>query len=131
MAKYTIQQCLEISTLSPQVKQYLEALQNSRLPNVKERTFTADTKAKLVALLESEREKYLAAKAKRMQKQTAKTQCLDIVKYLLTLVTADELLEKLQALQNSIEAEKKFTKINKALEATGMTKEQLIEYLTK
>jgi hypothetical protein len=45
------------------------------------------------------------------------------------IISATELLPKLQEFKASIEAEKKFTKVDKALEATGMTKEQLIEYL--
>lgn len=47
----------------------------------------------------------------------------------LQIISAAELLPKLQALKASIEAEAKFVKVDKALEATGMTKEQLIEYL--
>lgn len=132
MANYTIAQCLETRNVSEPIKQYLRGLQNSKLPTVHGKTFQAQNQTQLVTVLETEFAKYQAAKEKRGKKE----ECLAIVRELVTgdkenrrLISADELLPRLQQLKAQIEKEKKFQKIDGLLESTGMTKEQLIEYL--
>ena len=139
MANYSIDQCLQIAAVPEPLKAYLRTLKESRLPNVNGRVFTATNQTALVTLLNSELQKYNAAKEKRNAKQNARNQCFDVLKTLIggkvngatvpQIISATELLPKLQEFKASVEAEKKFVKIDKALESTGMTKEQLIEYL--
>jgi hypothetical protein len=132
MANYTIAQCLEARNVSEPIKQYLRTLQTSKLPTVNGKTFQAQNQTQLVTVLETEFAKYQAAKEKRSKKE----ECLAIVRGLVTgdkdnrrLISADELLPRLQQLKTQIEQEKKFQKIDNLIESTGMTKEQLIEYL--
>ena len=85
-----------------------------------------------VKQFEEEFAKYQAAKEKRSKKE----ECLALVRGLFTgdkdnrrLISAEELLPRLQEFKAQIEQEKKFQKIDGLLESTGMTKEQLIQYL--
>lgn len=142
MANYTISQCLTIAAIPEDKKEWLRKMQASKLPTVNGRTFTAQNQAALVTLVSQEFEKYTAAKAKRDNKNAEREQCFEILRQLLgakktheresypQLISPSELLPKLQELKTSIEQENKFAKIDKAISASGMTKEQLIEYLT-
>lgn len=135
MANYTIKQCLGISAVSPAVKGWLESLSKSKLPTVKDRVFTAQNQTELANLLNFEFAKYNKAKEKRDARKEKKDECYNVLKSLIggkgipQIISPDELLPRLQTLKASIEEEKKFSKVDKALEATGMTVEQLIEYL--
>ena len=136
MANYTITQCLAIAAIPEDKKEWLRKMQASKLPAVNGRTFTAQNQAALVTLVNEEFEKYTATKAKRDEKNAARQQCFQVLKEMVgakgiqQLISPSELLPKLQELKTSIEQENKFAKIDKAIEASGMTKEQLIEYLT-
>ena len=132
MANYTIAQCLETRNVSEPIKQYLRGLQASKLPTVNGKIFQAQNQTQLVTVLETEFAKYQAAKEKRSKKE----ECLALVRGLFTgdkdnrrLISAEELLPRLQEFKAQIEQEKKFQKIDGLLESTGMTKEQLIQYL--
>lgn len=135
MANYTIDQCLQIAAVPEPLKAYLRTLKASRLPNVNGRVFTAPNQTALVTALNADLDKYNKAKEKRAAKQNARNECYNILKSLIgakgvpQIISAAELLPKLEAFKAGIEAEAKFVKVDKALEATGMTKEQLIEYL--
>lgn len=137
MANYSINQCLEIKTIPAEVKTWLTQLSISKLPTVKDRVFTAQNQTALVQLLNEEFEKYKKAKEKRNSKKSKKDECFKIIRTLIgtkgtpQIISPKELLPRLQALKDSIEQEKKFVKVDKALEATGMTVSQLIEYLQK
>ena len=141
MANYSIEQALKLSSISAELKEYLLNLKGSRLPNVRNKVFTASNQETLRTLLNAEMTKSKEAKAKRTTKQDARNQCFAIIKSLIGGKTADgksqqiispvELLPKLQAFKSSIEAEKNFGKIDKLLSSSGMTKEQLIEYLQR
>ena len=128
MANYTIDQCLQIAAVPEPLKAYLRTLKASRLPNVNGRVFTAPNQTALVTALNADLDK-------RAAKQNARNECYNILKSLIgakgvpQIISAAELLPKLEAFKAGIEAEAKFVKVDKALEATGMTKEQLIEYL--
>lgn len=136
MANYTIEQCLGIAAIPQAQKEWLQSLLNSRLPKVSTQTFTARNQAELVTVVNSKFETSAAAKARRVQKNAARQQCFQVLKEMVgakgiqQLISPSELLPKLQELKTSIEQENKFAKIDKAIEASGMTKEQLIEYLT-
>lgn len=135
MANYTITQCLAVAAIPEDKKEWLRQLQASKLPAVNGKTFTAQNQAALVTLVTQEFEKYTAAKARRDAKNAERNQCFQLLKEMVgakgvpQLITPAELLPKLQALKQSIEIESKVAKVEKAIESTGMTTEQLIEYL--
>ena len=137
MANYTIAQCLGIAAVPEEKKEWLRKMSESKLPAVNGRTFTAANQAALITLLNAEFEKYTNAKARRDEKNAARQQCFQTLKEMIgakgiqQLISPSELLPKLQQLKANVEAESKFAKIDKAIEASGMTKEQLIEYLSK
>lgn len=131
MADYSITQCLAMN-LPKDVKEYLTKLAKSSLPNSKKKVYTATNQTQLKQLLQVDFEKYNKGK----QKRESIKKCHDIIDSLVKgsggnrrLISAEELLPKLEELKASIEAEVKFVKVDKALEATGMTNEELIEYL--
>ena len=137
MANYTIEQCLGIAAIPADKKEWLRTQKESKLPAVYGRTFTAQNQTALVTLINEEFEKYQAAKAKREAKNAQREQCFKILKELLgtkghpQIISPADLLPKLQALKTDIQQEIDFKKVDKAIEASGMTKEQLIEYLSK
>ena len=132
MANYTIEQALALRNLDASVKSYLETLQGSKLPAVKEKTFKAQNQTELLTVLQNEFERYTQAKAKRQ----AKTQCHEIINRLVKgsngqrrLISPEELLQRLQALEEQIKQEKQYQKLNDIVETSGLTREQIIEYL--
>lgn len=134
MANYTIPQCLKLSGITDDVKAYLNTLADSKLPKAKNKQFTANNQTQLVEVLKDEVTKYNQRKAKGEQAK----QCHAIVDSLIKaqggsrrIVAPDELLPKLQELKQQIVNEKQFAKVNDFISNSGLTKEQLIEYLNK
>ena len=64
MANYTIQQCLSVRGITDEVKAYLNTLADSRLPNAKNKQFTANNQTQLLEVLNDEVVKYNQRKAK-------------------------------------------------------------------
>lgn len=131
MADYSITQCLAMN-LPKEVKEYLTKLANSPLPNAKEKVFTAANQTQLKQLLQVEFDKYNKGKLKRENIK----KCHDIIDSLVKgvdgnrrLISAEELLPKLEELKLQIEQERKFDKIDKMISNTGMSNQELIEYL--
>ena len=134
MANYTIPQCLALRNISDEVKAYLQMLANSKLPNARNKEFTADDETKLVEVLNDEVAKYNQRKAKSEESK----QCHAIVDSLIKaqngnrrLISPKELLPKLHELKDKIESEKRFAKVDDLISNSGLTKEQIIEYLKK
>ena len=134
MANYTIPQCLKLSGITDDVKAYLEMLANSKLPNAKNKEFTADDETKLVEVLKDEVAKYNQRKAKSEEAK----QCHAIVDSLIKaqngnrrIISAEELLPMLEELKEKVLREKQFAKFDDFISSSGMTKQQIIEYLNK
>ena len=141
MANYTIQQCLKLSGITDEVKAYLEMLANSKLPNSKNKQFTADDETQLVQVLNDAVTKYNKRKEKHNQRKAKgeqAKQCHAIVDSLIKaqngnrrLISPQELLPKLHELKDKIVSEKQFAKVDDLISNSGLTKEQIIEYLNK
>lgn len=134
MANYTIQQCLSVRGITDEVKAYLNTLADSKLPNARNKEFTADDETKLVEVLKDEVAKYNQRKAKGEQAK----QCHAIVDSLIKaqngnrrLISPKELLPKLHELKDKIVSEKQFAKVDDLISNSGLTKQQIIEYLNK
>ena len=129
MANYTISQCLDLQGLNNEVKNYLEKLSKSGLPTLKDKVFVAPNQAQLKAILNAEYEKV-------KERNAAYKQCISILDSLVKaqngnrrLISAEELLPKLEELKQQIVTEKQFAKVDNFISSSGMTKEQIIEYL--
>ncbi|MBP5425470.1 MAG: hypothetical protein J6Y33_05290 [Prevotella sp.] len=134
MANYTIPQCLALRNISDEVKAYLQMLANSKLPNARNKEFTANNQTQLVEVLKDEVAKYNQRKAKSEESK----QCHAIIDSLIKaqngnrrLISPKELLPKLHELKDKIESEKRFAKVDDLISNSGLTKEQIIEYLNK
>lgn len=133
---YTVEQAMEVAGLTQAQKDYLTNTQKANERLKRETTFEVDTVAKLKAELS----KRIAANEK--QKESAQkrsedyAECLSIVRRMVgrikgekSIIRVAELKDKLLVLEDSIKKEKQFSKLGKAIEASGMTKEQIIEYV--
>ena len=134
MANYTIPQCLALRNISDEVKAYLQMLANSKLPNARNKQFTANNQTQLVEVLKDEVAKYNQRKAKSEDSK----QCHAIIDSLIKaqngnrrLISPKELLPKLHELKDKIESEKRFAKVDDLISNSGLTKEKIIEYLNK
>lgn len=133
---YTLQKAMEVAGLTATQKDFLKKSEDANKRLGRETVFEVDTDAKLKKLL-NER---IAANEK--QKEAAKKRsaeyadCLNIVRRMVgrikgekSIIRVTELKEKLLALEETIKNEKKFKKVEDVIAASGMTKEQLIEYI--
>lgn len=134
MANYTIQQCLAVAGITANVKAYLEMLDNSKLPNARDKEFVANNQEELLEVLKAELAKY----NQRKKKSNEAKQCYAIIDSLIKaqggsrrIIAPNELLPKLQELKQQIVNEKQFAKVEDFISSSGMTKEQIIEYLNK
>ena len=134
MANYTIPQCLALRNISDEVKAYLQMLANSKLPNARNKEFTANNQTQLVEVLKDEVAKYNQRKAKSEESK----QCHAIIDSLIKaqngnrrLISPKELLPKLHELKEKIVTEKQFAKVDDLISNSGLTKEQIIQYLNK
>ena len=151
MANYTIKECLElpaVKALSEEVKAYLEKLSKSGLPTLKGFSFTADNETQLVEMIEEKFKESQTAKEKRNSSTPKKYEdfdeneydkkCMWIVSHLIKgdklnrrIISAKDLLPMLEELKEKILREKQFAKVDNFISSSGMTKEQILEYLNK
>lgn len=133
---YTLQQAMEVAGLTTAQKEFLADVEKANARLGRETTYDVKSEKELKKLLNDR----MAANEK--QKEAAKKRsadyadCLNIVRRMVgrikgekSIIRVAELKEKLLALEEQIKNEKQFSKVDKALAATGMTKEQIIEYL--
>jgi len=131
MAKMTIKEAQEIlSELSEGAQKYVNRIAKAGLESVQQKVFKATTKA----ALKKEIEELVAEKEET--KETSLDDCLKLVRSMVKgtkkerrIISPKELLPRLEELKTKLEAEKKFSKVDKLVASSGMTKEQLIEYL--
>jgi len=134
MANYTISQALEIKDINAEIKQYLNTLSNSKLPAAKDKIFKAANKTELKTVLESAYNDYMTNRKER----AALGQCIAVIKDLTKgtqknkrIIKPTELLPKLIELSDKLRVENQTKKIEKVIESSGLTREQIIEYLQK
>lgn len=131
MAKMTIKEAQEIaSELSEGAQKYVNRIAKAGLESVQQKVFKATTKA----ALKKEIEELVAEKEET--KETSLDDCLKLVRSMVKgtkkerrIISPKELLPRLEELKTKLEAEKKFSKVDKLVAKSGMTKEQLIDYL--
>ena len=149
MANYTIKQCLKlhaVKALSEEVKAYLEKLSKSSLPTLKGFSFTADNETQLVEMIEEKFKESQTAKEERKKRTEKKYEdfdekeynkkCMWIVSHLIKgdkfnrrLISAKDLLPRLEKLKKEIENENRIQKVENFISKSGMTKDELLAYL--
>lgn len=130
MANYTVQEALQLDGLSEGAKAYLNRLSKSGIDKISGKTFNATSKTALKSMIES------IVASKDGNKEVTLDDCLKLVRSMVKgtkkerrIISPKELLPRLEELKTKLEAEKKFSKVDKLVASSGMTKEQLIEYL--
>lgn len=130
MAKFTVKDALELTDLSDGAYEYLNRLSKSGIDKIRNKVFNATTKAQLKKEIEE------LVVEKEETKETSLDDCLKVIRSMVKgtkserrLISPKDLLPKLEELKTKLEAEKKFSKVDKLVASSGMTKEQLIEYL--
>ena len=98
-----------------------------------------DFKATNAAELKQELDEVIARKrtkqTKQREKQDAKKQCIDLLKGLCegqnALISYAQLYERLQSIREQIEKENKQKQVQRLLEQSGLTRNELVEYFSK
>ena len=129
-------QCLAIGRIAnnAELSAYLNGLKAVKLPAVKNKIFSANSKAALVQAIQAAKD----ANDKLKERNLEKKRCYDIIDSLIKgdkntkrVISPADLIPKLEALKASIEQENKFSKVDALIEKSGMSREQLIEYLNR
>ena len=155
---YTLQEAAEVAGLTTAQKDFLKKSENANKRLGRETVFEVDSDAKLKKLLNERIAANEKQKESQKERTDAYNDCIAVVRRLTghsyhlaeettyktvngairpvykahkdkSVISAKELLEKLLALEDSIKNEKQFSKLSKAIESSGMTKEQIIEYV--
>ena len=131
----TLEQAKEINGLTQEQKQLLLNIETTaKRFNREPKTFAATNATELKAELNSIIEKKRTKQTKQREKQDAKKQCIELLKQLAegqnALTTYSQLLERLQSIREQIEKENKQKQVQRLLEQSGLTRNELVEYLS-
>ena len=131
----TLQEAQQVRGLTEAQKKLLQdiataARRFSRRPKDFAATNATELKQELDTIIEKKRTKQSKAK----EKQDAKKQCIALLRELCegqnALTTYSQLLERLQSIRAEIEKETKQIKLKKLIADSGLTENELIEYLS-
>ena len=132
----TLEQAKEINGLTQEQKQLLLNIETTakrfnREPKTFAATNATELKAELNAIIEKKRTK----QTKQREKQSSKKQCIALLRELCegqnAIISYSQLLERLQSIRQEIEKENKQKQVQKLIEQSGLTQQELIEYLNK
>ena len=131
----TLQEAQQVRGLTEAQKKLLQdiataARRFSRQPKDFAATNATELKTELNAIIEKKRTK----QTKQREKQDTKRQCIAILKELAegqnAIISYSQLLERLQSIRQEIEKENKQKQVQKLIEQSGFTRNELIEYLS-
>jgi len=131
----TLQEAQQVRGLTEAQKELLNniataAKRFSRTPKDFKATSVTELKDELNSIIEKKRTK----QTKQREKQDAKKQCVELLKEMAegqnALTTYSQLLERLQSIRAEIEKETKQIKLQKLIADSGLTENELIEYLS-
>ena len=130
----TLEQAQQINGLTEDQKKLLQDITTAarrfqRVPKDFKATNAAELKTELNAIIEKKK----AKQTKQREKQDAKKQCIDLLKQLAegqnAIISYPQLLERLQSIKEEVEKETKQIKLQKLIADSGLTQQELIEYL--
>ena len=130
----TLEEAQQVRGLTEDQKKLLQDIETtakrfSRQPKDFAATNATELKTELNAIIEKKRTK----QTKQREKQDAKKQCIAILKELAegqnALTDYTHLLARLQSIKQQIERETKQNKLEQLIEQSGLTRNELVEYL--
>ena len=131
----TLEQAQQVRGLTEAQKKLLQdiataARRFSRQP----KDFAANNATELKKELDTIIAKKRTKQSKAKEKQSSKKQCIDLLRQLAegqnALTTYSQLLERLQSIREQIEKENKQKQVQRLLEQSGLTRNELVEYLS-
>jgi len=131
----TLQEAQQVRGLTTEQKQLLNNIETAAKRFDRElKDFAATNETELKAELDAIIEKKKAKQTKQREKQDAKKQCIAILKELAegqnALIGYSQLYERLQSIKEQIQKENKQIKLQKLIADSGLTENELIEYLS-
>ena len=130
----TLEEALQINGLTEDQRKLLDNIATaadrfSREPKDFKAANETELKAELNAIIEKKK----AKQTKQREKQDTKKQCIDLLKQLAegqnALTDYTHLLARLQSIKQQIEKENKQIKLEQLIEQSGLTRNELVEYL--
>ena len=131
----TLEEAKEINGLTQEQKQLLLNIETTakrfqRQPKDFKATNATELKKELDEVIARKRTKQTKAK----EKQSSKKQCIELLKGLCegqnALISYSQLFERLKTIREQIEKENKQIKLKKLIADSGLTENELIEYLS-
>ena len=131
----TLQEAQQVRGLTTEQKKLLQDIATAakrfqREPKDFKATNATELKTELNAIIEKKRTKQTKAK----EKQSSKKQCIELLKGLCegqnAIISYSQLLERLQSIKEQIQKENKQIKLQKLIADSGLTENELIEYLS-
>ena len=131
----TLQEAKDVRGLTTEQKALLNNIETAarrfqRVPKDFKATNATELKDELNAIIEKKRTK----QTKQREKQSSKKQCIDLLKGLCegqnALISYAQLYERLQSIREQIEKENKQKQVQKLIEQSGLTRNELVEYLS-
>ena len=131
----TLEQAKDVRGLTEDQKQLLLNIEKTaKRFNRELKDFAATTPTELKDELNAIIEKKKARQTKQREKQDAKKQCIELLKEMAegqnAIISYSQLLERLQSIRAEIEKENKQNKLQKLIADSGLTENELIEYLS-
>ena len=130
----TLQEAQQVRGLTEAQKKLLQDIETAakrfnREPKDFKATSVTELKDELNAIIEKKKTKH----SKQREKQDAKKQCIELLRQLAegqnALISYAQLYERLQSIKQEIEKENKQNKLQKLIADSGLTQQELIEYL--
>ena len=130
----TLEEAKDVRNLTEEQKKLLQDIETTakrfqRQPKDFAATNATELKAELNAIIEKKRTK----QTKQREKQSSKKQCIALLKELAegqnALIGYSQLYERLQSIRAEIEKENKQNKLEQLIEQSGLTRNELVEYL--
>ena len=131
----TLQEAKDVRGLTTEQKQLLLNIETtakrfSRTP----KDFAATTPTELKKELDTIIEKKKAKQTKQKEKQSSKKQCVELLKEMAegqnAIISYSQLFERLKGIKQQIEKETKQKQVQKLIEQSGLTRNELVEYLS-
>ncbi len=131
----TLEEAQQVRNLTEDQKKLLQDIATAaerfnREPKDFKATSVTELKDELNSIIEKKKTK----QTKQREKQDAKKQCIAILKELSegqnAIISYSQLLERLQSIKEQIQKENKQIKLQKLIVDSGLTENELIEYLS-
>ncbi len=130
----TFEEAQQVRNLTEDQKKLLQDIATAAKRFDRElKDFKATNETELKDELNAIIEKKKARQTKQKEKQDTKKQCIDLIKQLAegqnALIGYSQLYERLESIKEQIQKENKQKQVQRLLEQSGLTRNELVEYL--